>query len=107
MFALIALGVFDSRLSGMLGLSAAVTAAPGLLIAGAPLGTPATYPWAILASVPLWLIVGFVAARRATRRPISGWREYWSEYLWLAGGIAVGANAALLFATTILGESVF
>ena len=66
----IALRVGDGRTSGLIGLVAGVSAAPGLLVAGAPLADDAQYPLAVLASVPLWLFLGFVASRRATASPI-------------------------------------
>lgn len=104
--AAVALVVFDSRWSGTVGLVGALTSAPGLLIVGAPFGDPALYPLAILASIPIWLLVGLAAARRATRRPVADWSDYWREYAWIGGGIAAGSIGALLVATGLIGESI-
>jgi len=95
----------DGRTSGLIGLVSGVSAAPGLLIAGAPLADDARYPLAVLASIPLWLLLGFVASRRATAAPVAGWRDYWREMLWLTIAVVLGACGALIAATAILGES--
>jgi hypothetical protein len=47
-------------------------------------------------AVALWLGVGAWAARRSARYPVAGWREYWSEYLWLLIPVWGGTIAALL-----------
>jgi len=47
-------------------------------------------------AVALWLGVGAWAARRSARYPVAGWREYWSEYLWLLIPVWGGTVAALL-----------
>ena len=101
----IALRIGDGRASGLVGLVSGVSAAPGLLVAGAPLADDAQYPLAVLASVPLWLVLGFLASRRATVSPIAAWRDYARELLWLTLAVALGASAALIAATAILGES--
>jgi hypothetical protein len=95
----------DGRTSGLTGLVAGVSAAPGLLVAGAPLADDAQYPLAVLASAPLWLFLGFVASRRATTSPIAAWRDYWRELFWLTVAVVLGASIALIAATAILGES--
>jgi hypothetical protein len=101
----LALRVGDGRTSGLIGLVGGVSAAPGLLIAGAPLADDSSYPLAVLASVPLWLCLGFLASRRATVSPIAAWRDYWREMLWMTVAVVIGACAALIAATAILGES--
>ncbi len=95
----------DGRSSGLIGLVGGVTAAPGLLVAGAPFADDARYPLAVLASVPLWLLLGLIASRRATRAVLASWRDYWRELTWLTIGVLMGAVGALIAATTILGES--
>lgn len=95
----------DGRASGMFGLAAGVTAAPGLLAAGAPFGDSADYPLAVLASVPLWIALGALAAIRATARPVAGWADYARELLWLTLAVAAGATVALVAAALRLGES--
>lgn len=93
------------RSSGLLELLGGVSAAPGLLVAGAPFADSSRYPLAVLASVPLWLALGFLASRRATRRAVASWRDYWRELTWLTVGVVLGAVGALIAATAILGES--
>ena len=53
----------------------------------------------------LWLIVGYAAARRATRNPMASWADFWRNYWWLAVGIWIGAAAALVIARYTLGEA--
>lgn len=104
--ALLALRLGDGRLSGLVGLIGGVTAAPGLLVAGAPLASSDHYPLAVLGSVPLWLLLGWVASRRATTHVVASWRDYWRELIFLSVGVLLGALAALIAATQILGESI-
>ena len=101
----LALRLGDGRSSGLIGLIGGVTAAPGLLVAGAPFADQGRYPLAVLASVPLWLVLGLIASRRATRPALASWRDYWREMTWLTIGVLMGAVGALIAATTILGES--
>ena len=103
--AVVALRIGDGRTSGLIGLVGGVSAAPGLLIAGAPFADDARYPLAVVASIPLWLALGFLASRRATRTPIAEWRDYARELFWLTTAVVLGGCAALIAATTILGES--
>lgn len=100
-----ALRVGDGKTSGLIGLVGGVSAAPGLLVAGAPFADDAMYPVAVLASVPLWLALGFLASRRATRTPIAAWSDYARELFWLTVAVVLGSCGALIAATTILGES--
>ncbi len=84
----------------------AVLAAPGLLVMGVPLSSGGkVYLVGIGASVALWLLVGVVASRRATRAPAANWRDFWREYLWLAAGVWVGVVGALVAANLILGRA--
>lgn len=101
----LALRLGDGRTSGLIGLVGGVSAAPGLLVAGAPLADDSRYPLAVLASIPLWLLLGLIASRRATVSPMASWRDYWRELFWLTIAVVVGASAALIAATAILGES--
>ncbi len=103
----LALRLADSRWSGLVGLFGGVVAAPGLLVAGAPLADESNYPLAVVASIPLWLLIGLVASRRGTRSPMATWREFWREYAWMFAGVAAGAGGALVAATAILGESLY
>lgn len=103
--AMLALRLGDGRTSGLIGLVAGVSAAPGLLIAGAPFSDDAAYPLAVLASTPMWLLLGLLASRRATRSSIATWRDYAREMLWLTIAVVLGAGGALIAATASLGES--
>jgi hypothetical protein len=103
--AALALRAGDGRASGLIGLVGGVSAAPGLLVAGAPFADDGRYPLAVLASVPLWLVLGLIASRRATRPVVASWGDYWRELTWLSIGVVMGAVAALVAATSILGES--
>lgn len=103
--AYVSLKLGDGRLSGLIGLVMGTAAAPGLLVAGAPLGDESSYPLAVFASLPFWLLLGFLASRRATRRLIASWRDYWRELAWLTIAVVLGAIVALIAATAILGES--
>ncbi len=103
--AMTALWLGDGRSSGLIGLIGGVTAAPGLLVAGAPFSDDAGYPLAVLASVPLWLLLGLIASRRATRPVLASWLDFWRELMWLTIGVMMGAIGALIAATAILGES--
>lgn len=104
-FAWLVLRIGDGRTSGLLGLVAGVSAAPGLLIVGAPFADDSHYPMAVLCSIPLWLLLGFVASRRATRSTVASWSDYWREMIYLTIAVILGAIAALAAATYILGES--
>ena len=96
---------FDTAWSGAVGLIGGVLAAPGLLVVGAPFGDREIYPWAVLGSALMWILVGFVAARRATRNPMATWGDYWRHYLWMMVGIWAGAGAALAIAAAQIGDS--
>lgn len=91
---------------GVAGFVSAVFAAPLLLVAGAPLRSwDGLYLLAIAASVVLWILVGVVASRRATRAPIATWREYWTEWSWLAAGVWGGVLVALVASNLVLGRA--
>ena len=101
----LALRIGDGRTSGLLALVAGVSAAPGLLFVGAPFADDAKYPMAILASMPLWLVLGLIASRRATRSTVASWRDFWREMTYLTVAVVIGAIVALAAATKILDES--
>lgn len=103
----LSLRLFDTAWSGAVGLIGGVLAAPGLLAAGAPFGDNSVYPLAVAASGVMWLLIGFVAARRATRNPMATWDDYWRHYLWMMGGVWVGAGAALAIAAVSISDSLF
>ena len=95
----------DGGTSGMGGLVTGVSAAPGLLVAGAPFADDTRYPLAVVASAPMWLLLGLIASRRATRSTIASWRDYWREMLFLTAAVVLGAVGAIVLSTALLGES--
>jgi hypothetical protein len=98
----------SSLTRGLAGFLTAVLAAPGLLAAGAPLRADhSAYLGAVLGSAALWMLVGAISARRATRPPAASWRDYWREYLWLAVGVWLGVVVALLAVNLIFGQALF
>ena len=103
--ALLSLNLFDGKASGYVGLILGVLAAPILLAVGAPFSDSSLWSIGIALSAMLWLIVGSVAARRTTRNPMAGWPDFWRTFFWLAGGIWIGAAAALLVARYAVGEA--
>lgn len=105
--AYVSLRLFDGPLSGAIGLIGGVFAAPALLAAGAPFGDRGLYPLAIGASILLWIAVGFLAARRATRNPMATWADFWRHFAWLCAGIWAGAGAALVIAALAISDSLF
>lgn len=101
------LRLFESAWSGAIGLIGAVFAAPTLLVAGAPFSDRGIYPIAVAAAIPLWMLIGWLAARRATRNPMADWSDYWGHLALLTGATWAGAAAAMAIATVSLGESLF
>ena len=101
----LSLRIGDGRTSGLIGLVAGVSAAPGLLLAGAPFADESRYPVAVVASMALWLVLGVLASRRATRSTVASWRDFWREMILLSIAVVLGAIAALAGATWMLGES--
>ncbi len=102
-----ALQLSDAAWSGAVGLIGGVCAAPGLLLVGAPFGEHDLYGLAIAASALLWLLVGFLASRRATRNPMATWNDYWRHFAWMCGGIWLGCCVALGIAALVISDSLF
>jgi hypothetical protein len=97
-----------SLVRGVAGFLTAVLAAPGLLVAGAPLRSGrSVYLGAVVGSAVLWMIVGAISARRATRIPAASWRDFWREYVWLAFGVWLGVIFALAAVNLIFGRALF
>jgi hypothetical protein len=97
-----------SIVRGVAGFVTAILAAPGLLVAGAPLRSGrSVYLGAVVGSALLWMVVGAIAARRATRLPVASWRDYWREYIWLAAGVWLGVVVALGVVNLIFGRALF
>jgi hypothetical protein len=82
-------------------------ALPTAMLLGIPFeGGTSRYLLAVSTSTALWLVVGAVAGRRATQAAVASWRDWWREYLLLAGGIWLGVVAALALVATVLGLGV-
>lgn len=96
----------EASWSGTVGLLGGVLGAPGLLLAGAPFGDRGLYPAAIAGSIVIWLLVGFLAARRATRHPMATWPDFWRHCIPLTIGIWIGATIGLVSAALVVGEGV-
>ena len=105
--AYLSLRLFDTAWSGAVGLSGGVFASPALLAAGAPFGDRGSYPLAVAASGLLWLFVGLLAARRATRNPMATWSDFWRHYAWMCAGVWTGAALALGVAALSISDSLF
>ena len=101
----LSLRLFDTAWSGAVGLIGGVLAAPGLLAAGAPFGDNDMYPIAVAASGLLWLLIGFLASRQATRNPMATWSDYIRHLAWMTAGVWVGAGAALAIAALSISDS--
>jgi uncharacterized protein YneF (UPF0154 family) len=71
---------------------------------GAPFSDTSTYPLGIVLSIVLWLVVGWVAARRATRNPVATWPDYWRQYAMLLASVWLGVAVGLLVARAQLGD---
>jgi hypothetical protein len=97
----------DAAWSGAIGLVGGVFAAPVLLMVGAPFGERSLYPLAVAASAGLWLILGFVASRRATRNPMATWNDFWRHFAWLCDGVWIGCAVALGIAAAVISDSLF
>lgn len=98
----------SSTAKGVGGFALAVFAAPGLLVAGVPLSSGArTYLLAAVGSAVMWFVLGVIASRRATRRPVCSWRDFWREWMWLAVGVWVGVIAALVGTNLVMGRALF
>ena len=91
---------------GVAGFAATMLSAPALLAFGIPLATGSQrFLLGLAVSAALWLVVGLVAARRATRSPVATWRAFWREYLWLAVGVWFGVVVALVAIELVVGRA--
>lgn len=93
---------------GGVGFVAALLASPCIVFAGLPLNSGSGL-WAAttVGSIVLWLLIGMLAARRATQSPVATWRNFWREYAWPATGVWIGALAAFVIADVALGRALF
>lgn len=100
----IALRFGTIRLSGLIGLVLGCSAAPGLLLAGAPFAKSTYFPIAIVASGMGWSALGWWASRRATRSMFATWADYWRELGWMTVAVILGVIGAFLVSAAVLGE---
>lgn len=108
LLALLMLNGSTSAGRGVPGFLFALLAAPALLVFGAPLaGGAGVYFLAAAVSAVLWLAIGVVASRRATRSPAPRWGDFWREWAWPAVGVWLGVGVALLVADLALGKALF
>ena len=96
----------DAAWSGPVGLIGGYYSSPALLAIGAPFADRSVYPIAAIASALMWLLVGVLASRRATRNPMATWSDFWRHYAWMLCGIWVGVTVALAIATVRIGRDV-
>jgi hypothetical protein len=86
----------DSPWRGVPGFTLLVAAAPIMPLAGVPAsGGGSRYLVAGVLSAVLWMVIGFIASRRATRLPIATWNDWRAEYTPLAIGASLGGLAAV------------
>ena len=74
----------------------AALAVPTALLGGVPFegGLP-RYAVIGATSVVVWVLLGWLAARRATKSAVASWRDWWREYTWLMFGVWTGVVIAL------------
>jgi hypothetical protein len=86
----------ECTVRAVIGWSLASLAVPTALIAGVPFnGGGARYALVVGSSIGLWLVIGLLAGRRATRVPAANWGDFRREYLWLAVPLWLGVIAGL------------
>ncbi len=91
-------------LLGAIGFLLVVMAMPTLPMFGVPAVSGATvYLLGAASSLALWFTLGHISAIRATRRAVSGWKEWRREFRPLALGVFIGGVIALAVAAIILG----
>ena len=74
----------------------AAMALPTALLWGLPLESGrGRYAAAVVTSAALWAALGYLAARRASRRGLATWRTWWTEYIWFAVAVWVGVALGL------------
>ena len=97
----------DSTTRGVGGFVLVMLAAPLLTVAGVPLRSGASvYLAAVVASAVLWLLLGLIASRRATRTTVATWGRFWGEYLVMLCAVWAGTVLAIVAANVVLGRAV-
>lgn len=74
----------------------AALAVPTALLGGVPFeGGMPRYAVIGVTSLVTWVLLGWLAARRATRTAVASWRDWWREYTWILAGVWLGVVIAL------------
>jgi hypothetical protein len=107
LIALLCINLFEAQITGGLGLALAYFAAPVLPMLGAPFSPSDRHPLAIAISALLWVLVGYIAARRSTRNPMATWTDFWRDYAWLAGGVWLGTVVPMVVTRFGIGGQLF
>lgn len=79
-------------------------ALPTAMLAGLPWeGGSGRYLLTVATSAAVWMVLGAVAAVRATRPAVASWRDFWGELALLALGVWAGVLVALAVVALVLG----
>lgn len=96
--------VLPGTITGLLGFLLIVAALPTLPMLGVPATAGATvYLLGAATSLGAWLLLGHVAALRASKRAVVDWSDWRREFLPLAGGLLLGGVLALVIGALVLG----
>jgi hypothetical protein len=94
--------------SGAAGWVLAALALPTSLVVGMPWeGGGSRYALMGVTSALIWITLGWIAAKRATRSPVASWRDWWREYAWLLLGVWAGVLAALAILAYVVQHNTF
>lgn len=81
-------------------------ALPTAMLWGIPLlGSTARVVGVFATSALLWALLGYLAARRATLRPVASWRTWCREFAVLLLGVWLGVIVGLLALGALVGKS--
>jgi hypothetical protein len=81
---------------------------PTTVLWGIPLeGGSVRYAGAAVTSMLVWLGLGWLAARRATRSPVASWGNWWSEFAWALGSLWAGTLLGMVLLAQRYGQGVF
>jgi hypothetical protein len=94
--------------SGAAGWLLAAMALPTSLVVGMPWEAGSLrYVVMGVTSALVWMGLGYLAARRATRSPVADWWDWWREYVWYLLGVWAGVLAALGLLAYVVQHRVF
>ena len=96
--------VLPGTITGLLGFLLIVAALPTLPMLGVPATAGATvYLLGAATSLGAWLVLGHVAALRASKRAVVDWSDWRREFVPLALGLLLGGVLALVIGAVVLG----